>query len=126
MSQTEPVAQTTGQPPKQKPLKYTYMNYGQPIPPTYQYYQPPPTQMRYSYVPTIVRPQPQYVTYAQPIYAAQPVTAPVAAPALKQSIGCNSNYLKSPLGLLRLLLIVRHVFFINNYFYSFSIQISQV
>jgi len=105
MSQSVPVAPATGQQSKQKPLKYTYMNYGQSIPPTYQYYQPPPTQMRYTYVPTIVRPQPQYISYAQPIYAAPPVAAPVAAPVLKQGIGCNSNYLKSPLGLLRLLLI---------------------
>ena len=62
---------------KSIPFQYTDMNYA---PPTYQYYRPPQTQMRTLYTPT--------------------------ANAPKQSM-FNQKYLKSPLGLLRLLLIVR-------------------
>ena len=112
MNQSIPVAGTTQQ--KKRPLQYTYMNYA---PPTYQYYRPPPTQIRTLYTPTVVAPPQQYVTYAQPIYYAQPqstrtsTSVPVSTVAPKQSIGCNQNYLKSPLGLLRLLLIVRSMLF---------------
>lgn len=109
MSQTVPVRQETQNQPdatKRPSQRYTYMNYGQP---TYYYQQPSiPTKMRYSYVPTVA---PQYVTYVQPMQTRptvqKPNTGVVVQEPGKQRIGCNSNYLKSPLGLLRLLLIVR-------------------
>ena len=80
---------------------YTYMNYGQP---TY-YYQPQPTKMRYVYVPGQTVTNPTYIPGPQPVAQPQP-TKTVKAKS-SGGIGCNSNYLKSALGLLRIPLMVR-------------------
>jgi hypothetical protein len=91
------------------PPNYTYMNYGAPY-----LFQPgqPVTGVRYQYVPGQAQPGTfnPYYPYAQPINAQKQKGVKQPKQPNDQRVGCNSNYLSSPLGILRLLLIVSYVY----------------